>query len=123
MSFEDDVWPQITAILGHVSAAACGAMRNDPAAFAEGTAARCYQMLGWDFLLDANARVHLLEVNGSPACAEALRETIVGDLVAILLDGQHASETTGFQLVWESRQGAIPYGGGAACGAPPQELP
>jgi tubulin--tyrosine ligase len=108
LSFEDDVWPQITAIISHVGAAACETMRNDPAALADGTTASCYQLLGWDFLLDANARVHLLEINGSPACAEALRETIVGDLVAILLDGQHASQGTGFQLIWESRQGVSP---------------
>jgi len=83
-------------------------MWNDPAALAEGSSARCHQLFGWDFLLDANCRVHLLEINGSPACAEALRETIVRDLVAILLDGQHASQETGFQLIWQNKQGAIP---------------
>jgi len=72
-------------------------------ALADGSAARCYQMFGFDFLLDVDASVHLLEVNGSPACAEALRETIVGDLVRLLLDGAEA-ELGGFELVWE--QGA-----------------
>jgi hypothetical protein len=29
----------------------------------------CFQLLGFDFLLDAGARLHLLEVNLNPACA------------------------------------------------------
>lgn len=29
----------------------------------------CFQLLGFDFLLDARLRLHLLEVNLNPACA------------------------------------------------------
>jgi hypothetical protein len=46
---------------------------------------RGFQLFGFDFLVDALRTVHLLEVNGSPAIAQALRAQITADLADVLL--------------------------------------
>ena len=44
-----------------------------------------FQLLGFDFLIDDQFNVWLLEVNGSPMIAEALRTDMVTDLLEIIL--------------------------------------
>jgi tubulin--tyrosine ligase len=87
------LWPQFAAIVGAVFEAAReklgpahllpGGGGGDERAPAAGM--RAYQMFGFDFLVDAQYRVHLLEVNASPGTAEALRPQIARDLLAIVV--------------------------------------
>eukprot|EP01062_Namystynia_karyoxenos_P039656 TRINITY_DN28855_c0_g1_i1.p1 TRINITY_DN28855_c0_g1~~TRINITY_DN28855_c0_g1_i1.p1 ORF type:complete len:1392 (+),score=438.61 TRINITY_DN28855_c0_g1_i1:81-4178(+) len=43
-----------------------------------------FQLLGFDFLLDGDGRSWLLEVNGSPAIAEVLKEDMSADLAEVV---------------------------------------
>ncbi|KAG8466429.1 hypothetical protein KFE25_002185 [Diacronema lutheri] len=92
MSFSENVWPQLRRIVRHVAAAARDALA--PATVERGGGggvggggggALGWQLFGFDFLLDAEQRAHLLEVNGSPAIADALRAKITTDLARALL--------------------------------------
>jgi tubulin--tyrosine ligase len=50
------------------------------------TALHCFQLFGFDFMLDADFDVWLIEVNGSPAVAKALQDSVVTDLVKLVVD-------------------------------------
>lgn len=92
VSFGEHVWPQLRGIVRDVAEAARDALAPPPAAVGEGKGGvdgecgvRGWQLFGFDFLVDADKRVHLLEVNGSPAIAEKLRPRIAADLAHLLL--------------------------------------
>lgn len=46
----------------------------------------CFQIFGFDFMLDADFRVWLIEVNGSPALANHLLPGFVNDFVRLVID-------------------------------------
>lgn len=92
VSFGEHVWPQLRGIVRDVAEAARDALAPPPAAVGEGKGGvdgecgvRGWQLFGFDFLVGADKRVHLLEVNGSPAIAEKLRPRIAADLAHLLL--------------------------------------
>ncbi|CCW63597.1 unnamed protein product [Phytomonas sp. EM1] len=45
---------------------------------------RCFQLLGYDFIVDVNFRVWLLEINGSPGVAERYLEELVQKMQGVL---------------------------------------
>ncbi|ORC87375.1 tubulin---tyrosine ligase [Trypanosoma theileri] len=45
----------------------------------------CFQVFGYDFLIDERLRVWLLEINGSPGTAERVITTLVADTIEIVL--------------------------------------
>lgn len=47
----------------------------------EGLGYYSFQLFGFDFMIDAQFHVWLLEVNGAPACAKALLPDLARDLV------------------------------------------
>ena len=44
-----------------------------------------FQLYGYDFIIDSDFRVWLLEVNGAPAAADRLRPAIARDIVALCI--------------------------------------
>jgi len=93
ISFETVVLSQIHSIVAHVAEAAAETIGVAESLKAGGG---CFQLTGWDFLMDAETNVHLLEVNGSPAIAEKLREEIVQDMIHILFPvDQEVGDTIG----------------------------
>ena len=49
-------------------------------------ARRCFQVFGFDFMVDDAMKVWLVEVNSSPAIAEELAEDFAKDVVALAVD-------------------------------------
>ncbi|KAK6181637.1 hypothetical protein SNE40_009457 [Patella caerulea] len=45
-----------------------------------------FQLFGFDFILDENFKVWLLEINGAPACAQKLLPNLIESLVATAID-------------------------------------
>lgn len=52
----------------------------------EGLSYHSFQLFGFDFMIDAQFHVWLLEVNGAPACAKALLPDLAKDLVRKAID-------------------------------------
>eukprot|EP01065_Artemidia_motanka_P046714 TRINITY_DN7151_c0_g1_i1.p1 TRINITY_DN7151_c0_g1~~TRINITY_DN7151_c0_g1_i1.p1 ORF type:complete len:1193 (+),score=362.49 TRINITY_DN7151_c0_g1_i1:124-3579(+) len=53
-----------------------------------------FQLLGFDFLLDGDLRSWLLEVNGSPAIAEALKDDMAADLAELVFEHHSVAADT-----------------------------
>ncbi|KAJ1638050.1 tubulin-tyrosine ligase family-domain-containing protein [Pavlovales sp. CCMP2436] len=81
MSLSDDVWPQLRCIVRAVAEAAHESLAPPPTR----GGVRGAQLFGFDFMVDAGKKVHLLEVNGSPAIADTLRLRISTDMASLLL--------------------------------------
>ncbi|CCW70443.1 unnamed protein product [Phytomonas sp. Hart1] len=56
---------------------------NDPS--------RCFQLLGYDFIVDTNFRVWLLEINGSPGVAVRYLEELVQKMQEVLISSKLAA--------------------------------
>lgn len=90
ISLSEHIWPQFRSIVKHVAEAAHDTLAPPSAQLSHeaGTkrgGVRGWQLFGFDFLIDAEQRVHLLEINGSPAIADALRACITADLARLLI--------------------------------------
>eukprot|EP01062_Namystynia_karyoxenos_P055150 TRINITY_DN4589_c0_g1_i1.p1 TRINITY_DN4589_c0_g1~~TRINITY_DN4589_c0_g1_i1.p1 ORF type:complete len:856 (+),score=256.02 TRINITY_DN4589_c0_g1_i1:69-2636(+) len=117
-SFARDVVPQIHRTTGRTLQAARQHLHTPPPPL------RCFQLFGFDFMLDEDFRLWLIEVNGSPMIAEALRERMVADMleIAVLPHCPHAgrperSRDNGFEQV------ASPLGALLEAQAPSREPP
>ena len=56
----------------------------------------CFQVFGFDFMVDSALKVWLVEVNSSPAIAEALADEFAKDVVSVAVDaylGEECAET------------------------------
>eukprot|EP00056_Hartaetosiga_gracilis_P008548 m.122149 g.122149 ORF g.122149 m.122149 type:complete len:121 (+) comp12934_c0_seq2:879-1241(+) len=81
-NIEDDILPQVYEIVSMCFDAAEPRLRVDP----EYLKYFPFQLFGFDFLVDAEYKVWLLEINGAPAAAERLREKIAGDICSLIID-------------------------------------
>ncbi|KAK2550820.1 Tubulin--tyrosine ligase [Acropora cervicornis] len=80
VSFASDILPQINTI---VKKCLLGLKEE---LTTEGLGYDSFQLFGFDFMVDAKFHVWLLEVNGAPACANALLPALAEDLVRKAID-------------------------------------
>ncbi len=52
-----------------------------------------FQVFGFDFMMDSECQVYLLEINGAPACAEMLKAQFVADLIRLQINPFFQVET------------------------------
>uniref|UniRef100_A0A7S1JDB9 Tubulin--tyrosine ligase n=1 Tax=Eutreptiella gymnastica TaxID=73025 RepID=A0A7S1JDB9_9EUGL len=78
-SLEQDIYPQIRR---HVRDSLLSVQDH----LALSPDYRAFQLFGFDFMIDDSFKVWLLEINGSPAAAEVLYDSIVEGMVRICLD-------------------------------------
>ena len=90
-TFQNYVMPQMKKIVVACLLSVKGRV-EDPAAY--GSDAACFQLFGFDFILDENLRLVLLEVNGAPGIAEKLNQIIVDDLIELVVDPQFPTLVT-----------------------------
>jgi len=79
-SLERDILPQIHRIIALTMHAARGRMES-----AEGSGWGSFQLFGYDFMVDEQMVVHLLEINSSPAVADMLLKEITEDVVNVAI--------------------------------------
>ena len=77
-SLEKDLVPQMHRIAALTLYAARNMMKG-----VEGASFGSFNLFGYDFMVDEALRVSLLEVNSSPAVAEAVLETMTRDVVSV----------------------------------------
>ncbi|XP_015774876.1 PREDICTED: tubulin--tyrosine ligase-like [Acropora digitifera] len=80
VSFASDILPQMNTI---VKKCLLGLKEE---LTTEGLGYDSFQLFGFDFMVDAKFHVWLLEVNGAPACANALLPALAEDLVRKAID-------------------------------------
>jgi len=76
-TFAKDVEPQIHRCVGQTIHAGKSHLH------APQLPMHCFQLFGFDFMLDDRLKLWLLEVNGSPMIADKLRDNMVADLLQI----------------------------------------
>ena len=78
----------MTCSIAKASAAVVAAAREFISPQPEGSQPyRSFQLLGLDFLFTEDGRAVLLEVNGAPAAAEGLRESVATGIIKIAIAG------------------------------------
>ena len=82
-TFRADVQPQI-----HQLIARCLCAAKDLLEVGSHEPFECFQLFGFDLLLDDALRVHLVEINGSPGSAERWLAPMVTSLVDVLIDSR-----------------------------------
>ena len=79
-SFDEDIMPQLKRIVAMTLHAARSQIENLP-----GASYASFNLFGFDFMIDDVMKVHLLEINSSPAVADRLLETITQDVVDLAI--------------------------------------
>ena len=95
-SFMADCLPQIKQLTMHTLLSVKERLANSESA---GFTSFC--IFGFDYMIDDNLRVQLLEVNQSPACADELREAFVEDLAEEVIQPRFA-----YEMPAEGRRGS-----------------
>eukprot|EP00759_Apiculatamorpha_spiralis_P030826 PhF_6_TR32406/c0_g1_i1/m.48078/K06047/TTL; tubulin---tyrosine ligase len=81
VSFRRDLLPQMEAIVKECFLAAKDILQLPP-----GSPGQCFQLFGFDFMVDATMKVLLIEINGSPASAEKWQGPLVEGIVQTVVD-------------------------------------
>ncbi|XP_038074815.1 tubulin--tyrosine ligase-like [Patiria miniata] len=77
---EDTILPQIH----HIIRQCLTAIKEEVTT--EGLGYQSFQLFGFDFMLDTDFKVWLIEVNGAPACAKRLQSQLVEGIVCLVID-------------------------------------
>ncbi|KAL9954907.1 hypothetical protein ACROYT_G042493 [Oculina patagonica] len=88
VSLASDILPQINSI---VKKCLLGLKEE---LTTEGLGYHSFQLFGFDFMVDSQFHVWLLEVNGAPACAKALLPDLAEDLVRKAIDPIFPADTS-----------------------------
>ncbi len=83
VDLDEHIIPQITSIISHVFKAGMEMMASGPADDYDS-----FMLFGFDFMIDSSYKVWLLEVNSSPAVADALLDNVTRDLIDIAIIGK-----------------------------------
>jgi len=83
-TLEDDILPQVNHIVVECLLAAKKSL-TPSGTERDGAAVDCFQLFGFDFMMDDAGKVWLIEVNGSPASAEALLDRMMEDLINVVI--------------------------------------
>ena len=84
-SLYEDLLPQVNTLIKKTLLISKKKMSSSAVA-ADGDGLGCFQLFGFDFMVDEDAKVWLIEVNGSPASAEYLLEGMMGDLLTAVVE-------------------------------------
>lgn len=88
-TLDGTILPQLRSLIDHAMRAAAPALRRG-----EGARHAAFQLFGFDFMVDADLRAHLIEVNSSPAAASQLLPALTEDLIAAAIDPLFPPPTT-----------------------------
>lgn len=86
------IWPQIVSIVTRTLLMLKDRLQLLPTDEAE--AFRCFQLFGYDFMLDDTLQVKLLEINGSPGLAQRYLSPVVRELIQRLYAGSFSSSSS-----------------------------
>jgi len=89
VDLEMHIMPQMIEAIRHVFMAGRDMMASGPSDDYDS-----FMLFGFDFMIDANYKVWLLEVNSSPAVADVLLETVTKDLIDIAIIGKLSPEVS-----------------------------
>lgn len=91
-AYADGVLEPVKKIVREVLMASKAKMNTQSLEFLDYTS---FQVFGFDFFLDEDMQLWLLEVNASPMIAEALRSDFCRDLVTIAIDPLYPTDKSG----------------------------
>eukprot|EP00057_Strongylocentrotus_purpuratus_P032514 XP_787911.3 PREDICTED: tubulin--tyrosine ligase-like [Strongylocentrotus purpuratus] len=80
VSLEEKILPQIR----HIVRTCCLSVKEELST--AGLSYHSFQLYGFDFMLDTDLRVWLLEINSAPACAQRLLPELVAGIIATAID-------------------------------------
>nr|XP_054759026.1 tubulin--tyrosine ligase-like [Lytechinus pictus] len=80
VSLEDNILPQIR----HIVKTCCLSVKEELSTI--GLSYHSFQLYGFDFMLDSDLRVWLLEVNSAPACAQRLLPKLIAGMITTAID-------------------------------------
>eukprot|EP01062_Namystynia_karyoxenos_P019776 TRINITY_DN17465_c0_g1_i1.p1 TRINITY_DN17465_c0_g1~~TRINITY_DN17465_c0_g1_i1.p1 ORF type:complete len:750 (+),score=178.06 TRINITY_DN17465_c0_g1_i1:88-2337(+) len=86
VSLADDILPQARHITVESLLASKHQLTPSGLVGQDGVRLDCFQLFGFDFMVDTDMKVWLIEVNGSPASAEALLHDMMVDLIEVVIE-------------------------------------
>ena len=84
-SLTDDILPQVNDQIKKCLLVAKKKLSKSTASGLGGDVLGCFQLFGFDFMVDEDMKVWLIEINGSPASAEYLLEDMMTNLIATVV--------------------------------------
>eukprot|EP01059_Diplonema_ambulator_P035428 TRINITY_DN8325_c0_g1_i1.p1 TRINITY_DN8325_c0_g1~~TRINITY_DN8325_c0_g1_i1.p1 ORF type:complete len:639 (+),score=152.28 TRINITY_DN8325_c0_g1_i1:27-1919(+) len=83
-SLREDLLPQVNSII--VESLLASKKKLSHSCTSGSSTMGCFQLFGFDFMVDEDKKVWLIEINGSPASAEYLLEGMMTDLITTIIE-------------------------------------